>query len=1173
MSQSFDFLEAVFAAARDSQVRYDGHRVADIEDADADGFETVDGLLPDDRLAYVFNVIETPDTERVLRRELASDQPPTAVVGRDDVLICVYAFDEPRPVDKTVRALAEQFGMDGVDEPIPLPGGKWRLLHADKRTYYTPDELSAPPWEVGPAEAAGRYGDAKIIAPFDETDPALAQEMVVSLGKDTFSKNWKPTRMPIGMLVAMFCQHKVGAKDGPGVVLGDQVPGPRVKTAIKALYAIGLDLDDGVPSAEVDRALKDLGHLAIRYTTHSHLKTRTEITRDALVKWAAKNADAAEVDDDLVHRWMTERDKLDPRIVETARIVGEEHKTAGVMIQVDHAPIPKHRIVIPLVRPFVLGEQGASQQAAQEKWKKVPRALADKLGLPLDEACLDVSRLFYLPRHAKDSPFEISLAGGPLFDWETLSLENPWEDEIASITKGKGRSTTDAGKQLGRWSMKAAHGFQIVQVLEEHAPERMRSQTSTGWEIECPFDEEHSNPGDQDDRACLAVNAGDGPSEIFTISCRHESCRDRTNLDMLGKMVEDQWFEEGVLEDPAYNIAEVEDAPNPEAAVRIDKQDKAVAGWQKAVDALTPESDEETISEAIRTCVEAGLGTVDMARARERVCKQTGLKISALNKTFKLIEAEVAREENEGKGIKDPHGRIVFSFQGEPHFDEAYDVCFRTLKQENRKAQKPVFCCVQDQVVRLTEDMAGKVTFQDLTARSMWAELNDRCTFIRLTDSGAAGPRAQVPTDVASQVFEQAYKRLPQAPEIIYTPLFVKSEKFGVEVVSKAGWYEDLDLLMADTDFRVPEVYADPTPEEVQDALWLLADEVLGDFPFLDHDLNDQERREPSLANALAMIITPFMRRLIEGCTPVFFITKPTPGTGGTLLGQVPIVLCDGEEPAPEPYTQNEEEMRKALLASIMETRSHLFYDDVRDFNNRVLLQSITARHIGGRLLGATKTVQRPNRFNWIATGNNPNVQNEMERRVVWIRLNAKTNDIQNRKFRHPDYMQWLKRERSAVVHAILTLIQNWVSLGMPKFVERKRASFEDWSEKVGGVLMSADVDDEFGLFDGFLNNRRALGADSDEAAVRAFVRAWHDRWGQQHITPAEMFAHALDNDMDICDGNNDDQKKSRFYRRLPLLDGRTFKLHDQDFMVRMGSNSDQDTTYFLEPLVMEEAA
>ncbi|UTC29631.1 hypothetical protein BAJUN_00010 [Bajunvirus bajun] len=262
--------------------------------------------------------------------------------------------------------------------------------------------------------------------------------------------------------------------------------------------------------------------------------------------------------------------------------------------------------------------------------------------------------------------------------------------------------------------------------------------------------------------------------------------------------------------------------------------------------------------------------------------------------------------------------------------------------------------------------------------------------------------------------------------------------------------------------------------------------------------------------------------------------------------------------------------MQKALLASVLETRSHLFFDDVVDFNNRVLLMAITSRHIGGRQLGSTKTIERPNNFGWIATGNNPAIMSEMGRRIVDIRMNAKTEDIQNRTFRHPDFMQWLKGNRGEIVHAILTLIAFWLDNGAPKFTERKRASFEDWSEKVGGVLQLAGIE-------GFLDNRRSTAADMDEAAKKVFVREWNRRFGiGKQVAPIELWSFAFDAELDIVTGNNDDIKKAKFAKTLPTLDGRTWLIKDtkgvdQRIMVRQGMDDDMNVVYYLERLEIED--
>ena len=114
------------------------------------------------------------------------------------------------------------------------------------------------------------------------------------------------------------------------------------------------------------------------------------------------------------------------------------------------------------------------------------------------------------------------------------------------------RTLVQDSRELGRWSRVYAERFQIEDVLQAECPDRIRGKASAGVDIECPFDEGHSNAGESDDRACFAVNAGEGTSDWFAVSCRHDSCREFTQLDMLGKMLEDGWFTRDVLTDENF---------------------------------------------------------------------------------------------------------------------------------------------------------------------------------------------------------------------------------------------------------------------------------------------------------------------------------------------------------------------------------------------------------------------------------------------------------------------------------------------------------------------------------------------------------------------------------------------------------------------------------------------
>ena len=410
------------------------------------------------------------------------------------------------------------------------------------------------------------YGDALIMTPgwTPDTDPRLQAPYPIAQGSKAESYNWITKALPLGATLAAMCVHKEGPKDGPGFVGGEVIGDRRKAQAMRQLTFVGLDIDTGMKPEAIDAALIELGCIAVRYTTHSNMKTETEFLKSRVTKFAvAGGLDPEDISVDLMQAFMGEGEKFEAYVVDSIDEVVEDQTERGFVVRVSHCPIPKNRIVLPLAEPFVMAKEASEQKDAIAKWKKIPTMLAERLGVPIDLTGVDPSRLFYYPRHKKGRPYEVRLFGGGLFDWRSLETNNPLLDAAdAMISGGKGRSKskTEEGRNLARWSQKRAQGFQIVDLIRDHAEERIRAEVGAGTEIECPFDEDHSNAGDPEDRACLAVNAGEGVSEIFTISCRHESCQGKTNLDMLGKMLKDAWFDEPVIWDERYNALEGEQA-------------------------------------------------------------------------------------------------------------------------------------------------------------------------------------------------------------------------------------------------------------------------------------------------------------------------------------------------------------------------------------------------------------------------------------------------------------------------------------------------------------------------------------------------------------------------------------------------------------------------------------
>ena len=98
---------------------------------------------------------------------------------------------------------------------------------------------------------------------------------------------------------------------------------------------------------------------------------------------------------------------------------------------------------------------------------------------------------------------------------------------------------------------------------------------------------------------------------------------------------------------------------------------------------------------------------------------------------------------------------------------------------------------------------------------------------------------------------------------------------------------------------------AKPTRDDIAKAIHILLDVYLEGFPFAD---------DASKAHALAVILTPLARRLIQGPTPLLLALASTPGTGKSLRMTALSLIPAGRPADPTPLRASEEEMGKELF-------------------------------------------------------------------------------------------------------------------------------------------------------------------------------------------------------------------------------------------------------------------
>ena len=296
--------------------------------------------------------------------------------------------------------------------------------------------------------------------------------------------------------------------------------------------------------------------------------------------------------------------------------------------------------------------------------------------------------------------------------------------------------------------------------------------------------------------------------------------------------------------------------------------------------------------------------------------------------------------------------------------------------------------------------------------------------------------------------------------------------------------------------FYIPAIPEAPTAEDVADAVAALR-EPFAEFPFMD---------DASTANLIAALLTPFVRDVIDGPTPLFLISKTQRGTGGTLLCDAISTITTGQPASVIPPSKDDAELDKRITGAVAAGRPIILLDNVDELRGTTLAAVLTGRQWGGRLLYSNDTVDVAPRCLWLANGNNPQASGELTRRIVYVRMVAPVaNPAARQNFRIPDLIPWCMKNRAALVAAILTIIRAWIVAGRPGGVPLM-GSFDSWSRIVGGILTVAGVD-------GFLANRESLDEDAndEDAAIRELVEDWNEEHGAAAVGVRSLLPLMLD--------------------------------------------------------------
>lgn len=389
--------------------------------------------------------------------------------------------------------------------------------------------------------------------------------------------------------------------------------------------------------------------------------------------------------------------------------------------------------------------------------------------------------------------------------------------------------------------------------------------------------------------------------------------------------------------------------------------------------------------------------------------------------------------------------------------------------------------------------------------------------------------------DTARDMLVNPDPELPPLDSVVRTPTFGKDAKL---IISLGYHRADALWMFRDESLDVPEVPADPSREQIARARALLVDALLVDFPFV----KDSDR-----AHAVAAIFLPFVRRMIDGLAPIHLIEAPTQGSGKGLLASLISIISTGSAAEGRTLPESEDEVRKMITAELVTGRPIILLDNLsekRMLDSAALAAVVTVPCWTDRLLGASDMLHLRNNALWLMTGNNPRLSGEMSRRCIRLRIDPRIDMPWLRDgFKHALINEWAQENRSALVHAVLTLVQAWIAAGRPSH-ETRLGSFEKWSAVMGGVLEVAGIP-------GFLGNLNELyeAADTNGQMWREFTGAWWDAYrdAPQKVSELNLFCEERDLMLSVRGDGSARSQQTRLGNALTtkrdrVFNGRTVK-------------------------------
>jgi hypothetical protein len=242
-------------------------------------------------------------------------------------------------------------------------------------------------------------------------------------------------------------------------------------------------------------------------------------------------------------------------------------------------------------------------------------------------------------------------------------------------------------------------------------------------------------------------------------------------------------------------------------------------------------------------------------------------------------------------------------------------------------------------------------------------------------------------------------------------------------------------------------------------------------------------------ANAVgAMLTGSLVTHFVETGKPVFLLDGNKPNLGKTLLARTIGMVLDGLDPELISYTSDDDEIRKAICATLREQlQSLLIFDNARNkggapISSPTIESNSMVARISIRILGVSENYVTPNDLLWFVTMNNTKTNADFVSRGLPIRFFYE-GDPKQRAFDGRQPLNYAREHRREILAELAGMVVRWNQLGRPLGQQPHRLTH--WASIIGGIL------DANGLGEGLTNLDEAAAefdSEADELAALAEV-------------------------------------------------------------------------------------